>query len=170
MVLKNTSPYDERAMGALLAFAFGEIDQGGVEVHVKGTRLPYRGRAYDGIPALANVASHSQFLVIIALSRRRRGLPATVHLGSKRLARHFAQGVPVEGWQDLFLFVAAHEARHIWQFRRRRATGQGGLREVDAEQYALARLDEWRRAGGRRPLFAPSAPGSGGRKKRGPGL
>lgn len=153
MVLKNTSPYDGERMVALLDFAFDDITIDGVEIHVKGTKQPFRGRAYDGIPRLANVEPVSRFLVIVALSRVKKRLPGSVHLGSKRLARHFPDGVPVSGWEDLFLFIAAHEARHIWQFRRRRASGQGGLREVDAERYALARLDAWRLANGRAPIL-----------------
>lgn len=144
MITKNTSPYDGRRMGPLLQFAFGDISTQGVEVHVKGTNRLYRGRAYDGIPGIANVDPASHYLVIIALSRSKKRLPDRVYLGSKRLARHFSDGVPVSGWEELFLYIAAHEARHIWQFRRRRTTGEGGLREVDAEKYALARLQAWR--------------------------
>jgi hypothetical protein len=153
IILKNTSPYDGERMAVLLPFAFDDIDMAGVEVHVKGTKQLYRGRAYDGIPGLARVAPQSRFLVIVALSRVQKRLPERVHLGSKRLARGFPGGVPVAGWEDLFLYIAAHEARHIWQFRRRRATGRRGLREVDAEQFALARLDAWRRATGRAGLW-----------------
>ncbi len=133
----------------LLPFAFDQINAQGVEVHIKGTSAPYRGRAYDGIPGLARTQPESRFLVIVALSRVKKRLPGRIYLGSKRLAKQFGpEGVPVAGWEEIFVYISAHEARHIWQFRRRRDTGQRGLREVDAEQYALARLAAWRMQNG----------------------
>jgi hypothetical protein len=44
-------------------------------------------------------------------------------------------------WREALVAVAAHEARHIWQYQFDRPRG-----EVDAELRAAARLEEYRGA------------------------
>ncbi len=152
LIVRNTSPYPTTRVESLLNFAFDEILHAGIEVHVKGSNRSYRGRAYDGIPRMANVSDSARYLVTIGLSRKKSGLPLRVTLGTKRLQRKYPDGVPVDDWEDVLIYVAAHEARHIWQFQARRQERKMALSEVDADTYAIYQLNEWRRLSGRDPF------------------
>ena len=55
LIMRNTSPYPTNRVESLLSFSFVDVLQSGIEVHVKGSSRSYRGRAYDGIPRMANV-------------------------------------------------------------------------------------------------------------------
>jgi len=152
LLVRNTSPYPTIQVESLLHFAFTDVLNVGVEVHVKGSSRSYRGRAYDGIPRIANVDDSARFLVTIGLSRTKSGLPLRVNPGTKRLQRQYPDGIPIDGWEDVLVYVAAHEARHIWQFQARRQSKKMALSEVDADTFAIYQLNEWRRATGRNPL------------------
>ena len=151
LLVKNTSPYPTTQVKSLLHFAFTDVLHAGVEVHVKGSSRSYRGRAYDGIPGIANVDDTAHYLVTIGLSRTRKGLPLRVNPGTKRLQRQYPEGLPVDDWEDVLVYVAAHEARHIWQFQARRQRKKIALSEVDADIFAIRQLNEWRRATDRNP-------------------
>jgi hypothetical protein len=151
LLVKNTSPYPTIQVESLLHFAFVDVLHSGVEVHVKGSSRSYRGRAYDGIPRIANVDDSARFLVTIGLSRTRRGLPLRVNPGTKRLQQQYPDGIPVNDWEDVLVYVAGHEARHIWQFQARRQSKMVALSEVDADTFAIYQLNEWRRVTGREP-------------------
>ena len=142
--LKNTSPYPQVRMELLLSFAFAEVLDYGIEIHVKGSNHSYRGRAYDGIPQIANVIDGANYLVTIGLSRSRSNLPDHVGPGTKRQQRLYPNGIPIRNWEDILVYVGAHEARHIWQFRARRKTGRQPISEVDADEYAVRKLSDWR--------------------------
>jgi hypothetical protein len=150
MLVTNTSPYPAARIYELLHLAFRGINDAAVEVHVKGsdTRL-FAGRAYNGIPAISNTAESSRYLVVIRLARNPKILPTNIKPSVKRLLRGYPDGFPLEGWEDVFVYVAAHEARHIWQFQRTLRTGKGGKREYDAEKFAFQRLNAWRQTTGR---------------------
>jgi len=150
MLVTNTSPYPAARIYELLQFAFRGVNDANVEVHVKGsdTRL-FAGRAYNGIPAISNTAESSRFLVVIRLARKPKILPTSIKPSVKRLLRGYPDGFPLEGWEDVFVYVAVHEARHIWQFQRTSRTGKGGKREYDAEKFAFQRLNAWRQTTGR---------------------
>ena len=151
LLVRNTSPYPTNQVEALLRFAFIDVLHAGVEVHVKGSSRSYRGRAYDGIPTIANVDDSARFLVTIGLSRAQKRLPLRLNPGTKRLQRQYPDGLPVDDWEDVLVYVAAHEARHIWQFQARRQSRKMALSEVDADTFAIYQLNEWRRATGRNP-------------------
>ena len=151
LLVKNTSPYPTIQVESLLHFAFADVLHAGVEVHVKGSSRSYRGRAYDGIPGIANVDDSAHYLVTIGLSRTRKGLPLRVNPGTKRLQRQYPDGLPIDDWEDVLVYVAAHEARHIWQFQARRQDKKMALSEVDADTFAIYQLNEWRRTTGRSP-------------------
>jgi hypothetical protein len=149
LIVRNTSPYPTIRVESLLNFAFDGILHAGIEVHVKGSSRTYRGRAYDGIPRMANVSDSACYLVSIGLSRVKSRLPLRVTLGTKLLQRKYPDGVPVDDWEDVLVYVAAHEARHIWQFQARRQKRKMALSEVDADTYAIYQMNEWRRMSGR---------------------
>src|SRR5262249_60121909 len=56
MRLKNTSRYPSETVRALIDFAMRGIDPATLAVHVKNSRIAYRGRAYNGIPACSPAA------------------------------------------------------------------------------------------------------------------
>jgi len=142
--LKNTSPYPQVRLELLVSFAFAEVIDYGIEIHVKGSSAGYKGRAYDGIPKIANVVDGAKFLVTIGLSRIRAKLPSRVGPGTKRQQRLYPEGISVRDWEDIMIYVSAHEARHIWQFSARRKSGKQPISEVDADKYAIQKLSDWR--------------------------
>jgi len=150
MRVTNSSPYPAARIKELLHFAFRGVNDTKVEIHVKGSDTRYfAGRAYNGIPAIANVAETFQYLVIIRLARNSEIMPSNIKPGVKRLLRGYPEGLPLEGWEDVIVYVAAHEARHIWQFQRTKRTGKRGKGEYDAEKFAFPRLNAWRLTTGR---------------------
>jgi len=146
--LKNTSPYPYERIKLLLSFAFAAVVDYGIEIHVKGSNSSYRGRAYDGIPQIANVFDGVNYLVTIGLARSRAKLPERVGPQTKRQQLLYPNGIAMRDWEDLLVYVGAHEARHIWQFKARRNSGKQPIGEADADIYAIQRLSEWRLATG----------------------
>lgn len=153
MRIKNTSPYPTERVKELLRFAFRGIADAGVEVHVKGTTTKrYGGLAYGGIPHIANVAATTRYLITIRLPRNEDSLLPVMKAGTKRLRRLYPEGIPIENWEDLLVFIGAHEGRHIWQYQRRKRTGKRGKGEYDADKFAFKQLNAWRTATGREPV------------------
>ncbi len=142
--LKNSSPYPQERLEILLPFAFEEVLAYGIEIHVKGSSRLFRGRAYDGVPTIANVVGDAHYLVTIGLARTRSLLPDIVGLSTITNRKLYPQGIPVRNWEDILIYVAAHEARHIWQFKTRRKNGKQPISEVDAEKFAIEKLNAWR--------------------------
>ena len=152
MRFTNTSPYPDKKVRELLALAFHGVSDAGIEVHVKSRKSGWRGRAYDGIPPVANVAKTSRFLIVIRLAPSNR-LPKKASLHKSKMARRlYPNGLPIERWEDALVYVAAHEARHIWQYQRKRRTGRGGKGEHDAIKFGARRLNAWREQTGRDPI------------------
>jgi hypothetical protein len=142
--LKNTSPYPQQRIELLLSFAFDEVINYGIEIHLKGSSSSYKGRAYNGIPHIANVFDGAKYLVTIGLARTRAMLPTHLNPGTKRQQELYPDGIKVRGWEDILIYVAAHEARHVWQFKTRGESGKQPISEVDANNYAIQKLSNWR--------------------------
>lgn len=88
--------------------------------------------------------------------------------GLKGFVRRWSKGVPVESMADWVVALAAHEFRHVQQFRKRRQAINAGrnpkqVGELDAELWAVSRLNKHRAATGRdavlpragKPPFGP---------------
>lgn len=133
---------------------FSGVAAGDVEVHVKargmirrGDRVRPRGRgfsgrAYRGVPGIARVAPGIAYLVTMLIPAADDAPTARRYPYRWQYARSRRTGPLVfESWQEELFHLAAHEARHIHQYRL-------GLpaSEVDAERWARARLDAWRAA------------------------
>ena len=98
-------------MRELVRFAAAEVDMRRVCVNVKNSRLyPCGGYAYDGVPEISNAPPTSEFLVTVRL-----GAPDCFPwlLPHKRSAPE----VQVACWREALVVVAAHEAKHIEQYR-----------------------------------------------------
>ena len=145
MRVKNTSSYPTDRVKEILRFAFRGVKDAGVEVHVKGSSRGARGYAYGGIPSIANVAKDARYLVTIGLAKDRDLFPKQTW-GTKSIEKLFPEGIPLENWEDILVYIGAHEARHIWQYQRRRRTGKRGKGEYDADKFSYRRLNDWRAA------------------------
>ena len=109
-------------------------------VNVKNSRLyPCGGYAYDGVPEVSNAPRTSEFLVTVRL-----GGPD--YFPSLLPRKQSAPEVEVACWREALVVVAAHEAKHIEQYR------DGAPRsEVACECFAAAVLERYRAEASSRP-------------------
>lgn len=104
-----------------------------------GVPYAYHGRAYPELPAVANTAPDTRYLVTL---RMPADPPATAdtHPRVSRYTRYAtAPAVTLANWHEEVIHLAAHEACHTTQFR-----GHQPRSEIEAETYAHARLARWR--------------------------
>lgn len=136
MRLKNTSRYPDDEVRLLVAFGMKGVRTTGLEVHVKNARTAYRGRAYNGVPLISPAAKRFSVerLVTIGLGSPRAFPDAPHRYGGKR-----SPEMAFADWREALVAVAAHEARHVWQFQYRKRRS-----EVDAERFAFKRLTTYR--------------------------
>lgn len=124
------------------AFALAEQLGGTVLRHVDD-RLAERmsACAYYSLPSIARLSPGSRYLVTMRLPRDLEGLPYPQQLQYRRagVAMATAPVVQVRSWLEELVHLAAHEARHIAQFRL-------GLpkSEVDAERWAARAVERYR--------------------------
>ena len=96
----------------LVEFATADVDMSGVCVNVKNTRsYACAGSAYDGVPEISNAPAGSRYLVTIRLGPDREFPSTMAH-------RKTSPPVEVACWREALVTVAAHEAKHIDQYRR----------------------------------------------------
>ena len=103
-----------------------------------------RGRTYGGVPRLASVPAQTRYLVTLGMPIR----PESIQ-GRYPLETVYAQGRPNERrrsprltlrcWHEELFAVAAHEAKHVEQFRQEMSRS-----ENRAEEHAAAALAVWR--------------------------
>jgi len=76
----------------------------------------------------------------------------------KRFRAKYPLGIPIESQEDFVVMLTAHEFGHIRQFRRWPADRSAGRRrrrgELDAEYWAVGRLNRYRRLTGRPEIVA----------------
>ena len=135
MTLRNSSQYDTKEVRALVRFATSEVDMRGVHVNVKGAKVPFRGMAYEGVPMISNAPAKAEYLVTVGIGAET--LFPTSGSGETRSARW--PKYQMENWREALIVVAAHEAKHIEQFR----TGDS-CSEIDCERFAVSKLEEFR--------------------------
>jgi hypothetical protein len=136
----------------LVEEGFAGVAADDVEVHVKargmvgrGRRVRPRGRgfsgrAYRGVPGIANVSAGVAYLVTMMVPAAADAPTAHPYPHRWEYARSRRTG-PVEfaSWQEELFHLAAHEARHIHQYRHGLSAS-----EADAEAWACARLADRR--------------------------
>lgn len=131
--VRNTSRYPTDEVRALVKFASQEIDMRAVCVNVKNATIPYRGGAYRHVPAISNAPAGSEYLI-------------TIGIGPEDLFPYFWDSsyksvAPIAffDWREALIAVAAHEAKHIDQFRH-------GTRcsEIACEMFEAYMLDRYR--------------------------
>lgn len=158
IVVDSSVPKEHRAeVRRIVAFAFDHHEpkhKARIEVHVKkATRAKGQwthGRAYDHIP-YRNVAPRGSGWVEWERVKVERGRTKFVELWvsfdseypkPERRDHRLKTGPLFEwrSWQESLAHVAAHEARHVWQYFAGRPCG-----ELDAERFGVRKLHEWRR-------------------------
>ena len=133
MLVQNTSRFPTAEVVELVEFATADIDMRGVCVNVKNTRTyACAGYAYDGVPEISNAPPGSVYLVTIRLGPDREFPSTMAH-------RKMSPTVEIACCREALVTVAAHEAKHIEQFRNRDVCS-----ELSCERFALERLEEFR--------------------------
>jgi hypothetical protein len=131
--VRNTSRYPSDDVLRLVLFATANVDMRRVCVNVKNShRYACGGYAYLGVPEISNAPPSSEFLITIRLGAAQRfptQLPHTKRSGPRRLSC----------WREGLVAIAAHEAKHIEQYRHDRPRS-----EVECERFEAEVLDRYR--------------------------
>jgi hypothetical protein len=121
-----------RTRGQALALAGDPQAHHRPEQLVVQRRYPYSGRAYQHLPEVARVTVRVRYLVTLRM-------PADPQKAAEpypRISRYerykTAPPITIRTWQEDLFHLAAHEARHVHQFRRSLPCS-----EIDAEHWAL---------------------------------
>ena len=138
MWVRNDSDYPEVEVSELVAIGVTTVDMRRVYVRVKNIRDvrrrgPYRGRAYQGVPSISSAPAAARNLVTLHLGPP-RAFPVRPHRPTRR-----SPVIEISSWREALVFVAAHEAKHIEQFRHRLPVS-----EVACNLFAAAALDRYR--------------------------
>ena len=132
-LVRNASRYPTLDVETLVAYATFGLDLTRVCINVKNSwRYPCGGTAYDGVPEISNAPRETEYLITIRLG------PAQmfpVSLPHKRRSPQREIGC----WREAVVAMAAHEAKHIEQYRL-------GLprSEVECECFEAAILGRYR--------------------------
>ena len=139
MKFECTANYPADECQQLVLFASRGIVKKGIDVSLVPSRKSFSGRAYrDGRIRLRMGPKNTL----------RPFSPTTKEL--RQILRH----VPCRDWRDVLVFLAAHEFKHIAQFRKG-ALECPGCAEQEAEAHAIIRLNAWRVETGRPPISLP---------------
>ena len=144
MWIRNTSRYSDARVRELIEFATASVDMSGVCVNVKNGALG--GGAYNGVPEISNAPRKANYLVTLRLGRGNEHWPlgpvnyhfrAPHETGPRNRFPFFV----CRDWREWLVKLAAHEARHIAQFR-----SGGSTSEIECELFAVAMLERYREA------------------------
>ena len=142
MWIRNTSRYPDDQVRELVEFATRDVDMDRVCVNVKNGELA--GSAYNGVPELSNAPRAARYLITLRVGRGGEGWPlGPVNYHFKRPEevgpRNRFPFFVCDDWREWLVKLAAHEAKHIEQFRQ-------GVRcsEIVCEQFAVGVLKEFR--------------------------
>ena len=146
MRVTNTSKMDMDRIKELLKFAARSINDKGVEIHVKNSNTGWGGWAYRKIPAIANVAPDAIYLITMGLDMN--DVPDHTWTKLKTIEKLWPGGIPLDDWEDAFVWLAAHELYHTKRYRTGKLMGS----EYRPTKFAFNRLNEWRVATGRKAI------------------
>jgi hypothetical protein len=140
--IRNTSRYSDEEVRSCVLFATQGIDMRRVCVNVKNGALG--GAAYNGVPEISNAPRAARYLVTLRLGRGREQWPlGPINYHFKRPEeagpRNRFPFYVCHDWREWLVKLAAHEAKHIEQFRAKAICS-----EIGCEHHAIARLHAWR--------------------------
>ena len=152
MWFHSTSRYPIEEVRELVEFGMAEVDHSTLMVRVKNTRDIYRGRAYDGVPALSAAARQpgATRLVTIAIGPP-AGFPTTNEVRSARW-RKVRPNESLDGVRAADLRIAGSK---VAATRRRLAATHGSpqleRREIRTHGYGgvtapVVHMSDWREA------------------------
>src|SRR5690349_21747055 len=142
--IRNTSRHRDEEVRQLVRFATHGVDMNRVRVNVKGGH-GLSARAYDGVPSVSNAPRRARYLVTIKIGNgvtypvgplNRNGM-APHEVGPRNRFPFFTYA----DWREWLVAAAAHEARHIHQYRHGERRS-----EVDCERFAESALARYRDA------------------------
>jgi hypothetical protein len=141
--VRNTSQYPTEEIRSLVRFATSELDMRGVCVNVRNNkRGALAGRAYYSVPSFSNAPPNAEHLVTLRIGAPER-FPHEGHMhrynsGSGRWPEYVC-----EDWREGLIAIAAHEGKHIDQFR-------SGTKhsELACETFAAYMLRRYRESNG----------------------
>jgi hypothetical protein len=140
--IRNTSRHPDDEVSELVQLGTRGVDMSRVCVNVKGGH-GLSARAYDGVPSISNAPRGARYLVTIKVGAGvrfpvgpyNRNGKAPDEVGPRNRFPFFTYA----DWREWLVAAAAHEARHIHQYR------DGNPRsEVDCERFAEAALSRYR--------------------------
>jgi hypothetical protein len=142
MWIRNTSRRPDDRVQELVEFATRGIDMRKVCVNVKNGQLA--GGAYNGVPEISNAPARARYLITLRLGRGDERWPlGPVNYHFKRPdetgPRNRFPFFVCQDWEEWLVKLAAHEAKHIEQFRKKLPCS-----EIGCERFAVARLEEFR--------------------------
>jgi hypothetical protein len=133
VIVRNTSRYPTDEVRDLVRFATAGLDMRRVCVNVKNSNVHVcAGWAYDGVPEISNAPVSSEYLITVRLGGPER-FPA--RLPTKKRSPDITVGC----WREALVAMAAHEAKHVEQFRARAPRS-----EVVCERFEAWMLDRYR--------------------------
>ena len=144
MWIRNTSRHPDDEVEQCVAFAVHGIDMRRVCVNVKNGALG--GAAYNGVPEVSNAPRTARYLVTLRLGRGNERWPlgpinyhfkSPAETGPRNRFPFFV----CRDWREWLVKLAAHESKHIEQFRLGAVCS-----EIGCEHHAIERLGEWRAA------------------------
>jgi hypothetical protein len=146
MWIRNTSRYPDRQVDQLVRFATADVDMTNVCVNVRNGELA--GGAYNGVPEISNAPGEAEYLIALRIGTGRERWPlGPVNYHFKTPAevgpRNRFPFYTCNDWREWLVKLAAHEARHIRQFRE-----DAVCSEIECERFAVSVLLRFR---GERP-------------------
>lgn len=147
MVLRNTSAYPTDEVRELIEFATRDVDMTRVCINVKnmGRGSGWGGCAYDRVPEISNAPASAAYLITMRIAPPRRlELPRGPlnynHRGPHEVGpRNRFPFFTIRTWQEVVVRLAAHESRHIHQYRHQRPRS-----EIECERFAERALELYR--------------------------
>jgi hypothetical protein len=168
MWIRNTSRYPDERVRELVMFGTGNVDMRKVCVNVKNGQLG--GGAYNGVPELSNAPAKAEFLITLRLGRREQRWPFGpvnyhFHTPEETGPRNRFPFFVYNDWEEWLVKLAAHEAKHIEQFRNDLTCSELGCehhaREILAA-FRSARREAARREAARLETTRLNAAGASG--------
>jgi hypothetical protein len=142
MWIRNTSRYPDERVIELVTFASSDVDMSGVCVNVRNGELA--GGAYNGVPEISNAPEQAEYLITLRVGKRGQRWPmgpvnyhfkAPHETGPRNRFPFFT----CHDWCEWLVKLAAHEAKHIEQFRAGDVCS-----ELSCERFAIGMLEQFR--------------------------
>ena len=142
--IRNTSRHPDDEVRELVEFATRGIDMDRVCVNVKGGH-GLSARAYDGVPSISNAPRRARYLVTIKVGNGVSYPVGPLNRNGKRPdevgPRNRFPFFTYADWREWLVAAAAHEARHIHQYRNGEPRS-----ELECEHFAESALARYRDA------------------------